>query len=83
MVTRKRSHTELTLKHTVKLIKAADSRPKSTQEELTKRFGIGRSTVSNILRKRAIYLQSWEDSITITLTDFKRKRIKQLESASF
>ena len=48
MATRKYSHTELTLKHRVKLIKAADLKPKPTQEELAKRFGIGR-IVSNIL----------------------------------
>ena len=72
MVTRKRSHTELTLKHRVKLIKAADSRPKPTQEDLAKQFGIGRSTVSDILRKRATYLQSWEDN-----QSRKRRRISK------
>jgi len=59
---RKRPHTELTLKHRVKLIKTADARPKPTQGDLAKRFGIGRSTVSDILWKRATYLQSWEEN---------------------
>jgi len=59
---RKRSHTELTLKHRVKLIKTADARPKPMQGDLAKRFGIGRSTVSDILWKRATYLQSWEEN---------------------
>jgi len=50
MAMRKQSHTELTLKHRIKLIKAADSRPKPTKGDLMKRFRIGRSKVSDILK---------------------------------
>ena len=62
MATRKRSHKELTLKRRIKLIEEAESKPKPTQEDLAKRFGIGRSTVSDILRKHLIYWQSWEEN---------------------
>jgi len=59
---RKQSHTELTLKHRIKLIETADAKPKPTQGDLSKQFGIGRSTVSDIIWKRATYLQSWEEN---------------------
>jgi len=58
MAMKKRSHQT----YTETLIKAADLRPKPTQGGLAKRFEIGRSTVNDILKKHATYLQSWEEN---------------------
>ena len=49
----------------MELIKASERTPKPKQEELSKCFGIGRSTVSDILRKRSQYLDAWESNCTI------------------
>ena len=62
MATRKHPLKKLTLKLRTKLIEAAESKPKSMQGDLAKQFGIGRSTVSDILREHSTYLQSWEEN---------------------
>ena len=70
MATRKRSHKEFTLKLRIKLIEAAESKPKPTQGDLAKQFGIGRSTVSDILRKHSSYLQSCKENQSRKRQDF-------------
>ena len=62
MATSKRGHNELTLEKKIDLIKASEAVPKPRQDDLSKKFGIGRSTVSDILRKRDLYLEAWESN---------------------
>ena len=58
----KRLHKELSLEKKIELIKASGKKPKRTQEQLGEEFGIGRSTVSDILRKRESYQKQWEEN---------------------
>ena len=58
----KRPHKELSLEKKIELIKASGKKPKRTQEQLGEEFGIGRSTVSGILRKRESYQKQWEEN---------------------
>ena len=62
MATSKRGHNELNLEKKIDLIKASEAVPKPRQDDLSKKFGIGRSTVSDILRKRSLYLEAWESN---------------------
>ena len=48
----KRRRIELSLKTKIDLIRAAESVPKLNQNQLTENFGIGTSTVSDILKKK-------------------------------
>ena len=58
-----RGQKELTLEKKIELIKASEAAvPKPRQDDLSKQFGIGRSTVSDILRKHAKYLEAWESN---------------------
>ena len=62
MATSNQGHNELTLEKKIDLIKASEAVPKPRQDDLSKKFGIGRSTVSDILRKRDLYLEAWESN---------------------
>ena len=48
----KRRRTELSLKIKIHLIRAAESVSKLNQKQLAEQFGIGTSTVSDILNKK-------------------------------
>ena len=50
MATSKRGHNELNLEKKIDLIKASEAlpNPKPRQDDLSKKFGIGRSTISDI-----------------------------------
>ena len=58
----KRGHKELSLEKKVEFITASEAVPKPKQADLSIQFGIGRSTVSDILRKRDQYMKSWESN---------------------
>ena len=47
-----RGHKQLTLEKKIELIKDSEAVPKPRQDDLSKQFGIWRSTVSDILQKR-------------------------------
>ncbi|RWR99523.1 tigger transposable element-derived protein 6-like protein, partial [Dinothrombium tinctorium] len=66
----KRKRNDLDLKQKVKLIKEKETKPDVTQEELSKKFKIGRSTVSEILKNKLNILKTYENF------DAKRKRTK-------
>lgn len=55
----KRSRVELTLKQKYDLIVESEKVPKPTQKDLSLKFGIGKTTVSDILKKR------WNTKITL------------------
>ena len=48
----KRRRIELSLETKIDLIRAAESVPKLNQKQLAEKFGIGTSTVSDILQKK-------------------------------
>ena len=51
----KRRRIELSLKTKIDLLRSAESVPKLNQKHLTEKFGIGTSTVSDILKKKEEY----------------------------
>ena len=53
----RRQHTETHLEKKISLILASQETPKPTQQQLSERFGIGRSTVCDILKKRKQYME--------------------------
>lgn len=55
----KRSRVELTLKQKYDLIVESEKVPKPTQKDLSLKFGIGKTTVSDILKQR------WNTKITL------------------
>lgn len=62
----KRRRTELSLKGKIDLIKDANlSSPKITQKELGKKYGIGASTVSDILKRKQVYLDEFEKNANV------------------
>jgi hypothetical protein len=58
----KRARIELTLDDKVKLIKDAQSVPKLTQKEISLKYGLGKSTVSDVLKKKEVYLREFESN---------------------
>ena len=56
----KRRRIELSLKTKIDLIRAAESVPKLNQNQLTEKFGIGTSTVFDILKKKEEYCVEYE-----------------------
>ena len=58
MVT-KRKRNELNLADKVKLIKASECK---SVRKLAETFGLGKSTVSDILKKKKFYLKDYEES---------------------
>ena len=65
-------HTELSLEKKIALICASKCLPKPTQQQLGDKFGIGRSTVSNIPHKKVLYRDVWENN-----QNAKRKRLNK------
>ena len=66
----RRQHTETHLEKKISLILASQETPKPTQQQLSERFGIGRSTVCDILKKRKQYMEAWESNCST-----KRRRV--------
>ena len=58
----KRLRLELTLEENIRLICTSEQNSRLTQKELGDEFGIGRSTVSDILRKKTAYKSQWESN---------------------
>ena len=52
----------MSLEKKIELIKASAAVPKPSQKDLGEKFGIGRSTVSDILKKKDHYLKAWESN---------------------
>ena len=72
----KRSHKEISLEDKIVLIRASEAKPKPTQQQLSTQFGIGRTTVSDILKKRKHYEEAWEENVFA-----KRRRISKNHEA--
>ncbi|XP_052240655.1 jerky protein homolog-like [Dreissena polymorpha] len=56
----KRRRVELTLEDKIKLITESTAQPKPSLNALGERFKIGKSTVSDILKKKNVYQEQWE-----------------------
>jgi hypothetical protein len=52
----KRRHVELNLQDKINLIKESESFPKPSQKSLSEKFGVGKATVSDILKRKSEYL---------------------------
>jgi predicted XRE-type DNA-binding protein len=52
----KRRRVELTFQNKINLIKESESFPKPSQKSLSEKVGVGKTTVSNILRRKSEYL---------------------------
>ena len=48
-------HVELTLQDKINLIKESESFPKPSQKSLSEKFGVGKTTVSDILKRKSEY----------------------------
>ncbi|XP_046562543.1 jerky protein homolog [Haliotis rubra] len=72
----KRARCELTLQQKVQLIEDFDKTPRPTQKALASTYGIGRQTVSDILKRRDHYIKKLE----INMND-QAKRV--LENSKF
>ena len=59
---RKRVRRELDLKQKVDMIKDARVKPKPTQKFLSDKYGVGTSTVSDILKKADTYIEQYENN---------------------
>lgn len=58
----KRRRLELTLDDKIKLINESELVPKPTQKQLSEKFGVGKTTVSDILKRKSEYLSSFESN---------------------
>ena len=58
----KRRRVELSLDDKVKIINKYETLPKPTLQSLSDSFGIGKSTVSNIIKKRDTYKSQYENN---------------------
>jgi hypothetical protein len=56
----KRARVELTLVQKIELIKQAETTPKPSLKSLSERFGIGKTTVCDILKCRNVYKEEYE-----------------------
>jgi hypothetical protein len=63
----------MSLEKKIELIKASAAVPKPSQKDLGEKFEIGRSTVSDILKKKDHYLKAWESNTSSA----NRQRIKK------
>jgi len=61
---------ELTLDQKLKLIADSERIPKFTQKELSEKYGIGRTTVSDVLRRKAFYREQYEANTSTTKIRF-------------
>ena len=58
----KRARTDITLQKKMDLIKEAEALPKPTQKELSAKFGIDKTTVSDFLKRKEFYIQQFEEN---------------------
>ena len=58
---RKRVRKDLTLKDKINLIDKSEKLPKVTQKELSVKFGIGTTTVSDILKRKEFYRKQFKE----------------------
>ena len=56
----KRRRVELALSDKIKLIRASETNPKPTLKALSSQFGVGKSTVGDILKRKAVYEEEYE-----------------------
>ena len=56
----KRRRVELTLQDKIDLIKESESFLKPSQKSLSEKFGVGKTTVSDILKHKSEYLANFE-----------------------
>ena len=56
----KRRQVELALSDKIKLIRAFESNPKPTLKALNSQFGVGKSTVGDILKRKAAYEEEYK-----------------------
>jgi transcriptional regulator with XRE-family HTH domain len=70
MAGRMRNHLELSLEKKISLIKESELQPKPNQQQLAEKYKIGRSTVADIPKKKAIYLEQFEQNVNL-----KRQRL--------
>ena len=68
----KRAHRELSLEDKIKLIKCRDS-TNTPHRELADQFGIGKTTVSDILKRKEVYIKQFEESLPINRKRKERK----------
>jgi len=61
-VSPKRSRINLTLEDKLKLISDAERIPKLTQKELSEKYGIGRATIPDILKRKYFYCDQDADN---------------------
>ena len=65
----KRSRKELSLKLKYELIVESEKNPRPTQKDFAVQFEIGKTTVSDILKRKEVYTRTYEENTTS-----KRKR---------
>jgi len=69
----KRARKELSLDTKIKLIKDADQPPHPTQKELAEKYEIGRQTVADILKKKTVLQQQYEENANGNKKRFNNK----------
>ena len=72
----KRRRVELTFQDKINLIKESESFPKPSQKSLSEKFGVGKTTVSDILKRKPEYLANFENNENLQKFRFaERKRL--------
>jgi hypothetical protein len=72
----KRRRVELTFQDKINLIKESESFPKPSQKSLSEKFGVGKTTVSDILKRKPEYLANFESNENVQKFRFaERKRL--------
>ena len=69
----KRRRVELTLQDKINLIKESESFPKPSQKSLSEKFGVGKTTVSDILKRKSEYLANFESNENVQKFRFGNK----------
>jgi energy-converting hydrogenase A subunit M len=69
----KRRRVELTLQDKINLIKESESFPKPSQKSLSKNFEVGKTTVSDILKRKSEYLANFESNENVQKFRFGNK----------
>lgn len=69
----KRRRIELTLEDKINLIKDSESFPKPSQKSLSEKFGVGKTTVSDILKRKSEYLANYENNDNLKKFRFGNK----------
>jgi hypothetical protein len=69
----KRRRVELTLQDKINLIKESESFPKPFQKSLSEKFGVGKTTVSDVLKRKSEYLANFESNENVQKFRFGNK----------